>query len=87
MKIYRHLGETFCPEKVAIEWKQLNLKLWHDNRFIERRRVTLLKDCLNLSPYIYSSKNDSPSSFRNILQHICDQSKSKLEVYILSEII
>ena len=88
MKIYRHLGETFCPEKVAIEWKQLNLKLWHDNRFIEPRRVTLLRDCLNLSPYMYSSKNDFPISFRNVLQHICDQSKSKLEVYIhvLSEI-
>ena len=88
MSIYRYLGEKFLPDQVAAKWKQLNLSLWQGNQFIKPGRITLLKDCLNLSPYIYSPKEDLPDSFVNILKYICDPNKSKLDLYIhaLSEI-
>ena len=88
MSIYRYLGETYCPDQVAVKWKQLNLRLWQGNQFIEPGLITLLKDCLNLSPYIYSPKEDLPDSFMSIMKYICDPNKSKLDLYIhvLSEI-
>ena len=82
MSIYRYLGETFHPNLVAVKWKQLSLKLWQGNQFIEPGRITLLKDCLNLSPYVYSPRGDLPDSFIDILKDICDPNKSKLELYI-----
>ena len=88
MSIYSYLGEHFHPNLVAVKWKQLSLKLWQGNQFIEPGRITLLKNCLNLSPYIYSPRGDLPDSFIRILKDICDTNKSKLDLYIhiLSEI-
>ena len=82
MSIYTYLGEKFHADQVAVKWKQLNLRLWQGNQFIEPGRITLLKDCLNLSPYIYSPKEDLPDSFMNILKYICDPNKGKLDLYI-----
>ena len=82
MSIYRYLGEKFHPSLVAVKWKQLSLKLWQENQFIEPGRISLLKDCLNLSPYIYSPRGDLPDSFMSILKYICDPNKSKLDLYI-----
>ena len=88
MSIYRYLAKKFHPDQVAVKWKELNLSLWQGNQFIEPGRITLLKDCLNLSPYIYSPKEDLPDSFMSILKYICDPNKSKQDLYIhvLSEI-
>ena len=82
MNIYKYLGENFHAEKVSLEWKELNLKLWQGDCFIEPRQITLLQDCLNLSPYMYSPKEDIPESFKTVLKYICDQNESKLGVYI-----
>ena len=64
------------------------MKLWQGTQFIEPGRITLLKNCLNLLPYIYCPRGDLPSSFISILKYICDTNKSKLDLYIhvLSEI-
>ena len=88
MSIYRYLGEKFHASLVAVKWKQLSLKLWQENQFIKPGRITLLKGCLNLSPYIYSPKGDLPGSFIGILKYISDHNKSKLDLYVhvLSEI-
>ena len=82
MSIYRYLGEKYHPNLVAVKWKQLRLKLWQGNQFIEPGRITLLKDCLNLSPYMYSPRGDLPGSFISILKDICDPNKRELDLYI-----
>ena len=82
MEIYKYLGETFPPNQVANKWKQLNLKIWLGNRFVEPTCITSLVGCLDLSPYIYSSKGCFPDSFGNILTYICDQNKTKIDMYI-----
>ena len=89
MNIYKYLGEMFHAEEVSREWKKLDLKLWQDDCFIEPRRITVLQDCLNLSPYMYSPKEDIPKSFKTVLKYICDENESKLGVYIhvLSEML
>ena len=89
MNIYKYVGERFHAEEVSREWKKLDLKLWQGDCFIEPRRITILQDCLNLSPYMYSPKEDIPKSFKTVLKYICDENESKLGVYIhvLSEML